>query len=147
VNEPIPLADAVATVAQALAASGTRYPVVRTRYNEERAPIPADVRRKVYHRDHFRCVVCGRKWPEVNLNLDHVIPWSAGGSDEPENLRTVCTEHNQERENCFWPIDLAAAERAKYQATIDACPLCDDAGWRDTLGGRITCDHRAVTHA
>ena len=72
-----------------------RHPVIRT---GERKPIPWHVRSAVWYRDHGRCEFCqaraGDKW-----ELDHIIPWSAGGSDDTTNLRVLCVQHNQDRSN------------------------------------------------
>lgn len=78
-----------------------RYPVVRTRFTEERQ-MPEGRRMLVLRRDRFRCVICGA---DGRLEVDHIIPWSAGGSDEMDNLRTLCHKCNQERSNFKIPLD------------------------------------------
>lgn len=45
----------------------------------------------IYLRDGFTCVYCQSS---NKLTLDHVIPSSAGGSDEPSNLVTCCKKCN-----------------------------------------------------
>lgn len=60
----------------------------------ERAPIPAKVRELVYSRDGFRCRECGTA---QDLSLDHIHPWSKGGSDHPENLQTLCRSCNSRK--------------------------------------------------
>ncbi len=52
------------------------------------------MRFQVLRRDGFTCQYCGRKPPEVKLHIDHVIPWSAGGLNIPDNLRTSCEPCN-----------------------------------------------------
>ncbi|MFD8594564.1 HNH endonuclease [Kitasatospora sp. NPDC059646] len=37
--------------------------------------------------DHFRCRICGAR---ENLEVDHIVPVSRGGSWEPANLQTLC---------------------------------------------------------
>lgn len=54
----------------------------------------ASVRFDVLRRDGYTCRYCGRKAPLVRLQVDHVIPWSAGGSDDLSNLVTACVECN-----------------------------------------------------
>jgi hypothetical protein len=56
-----------------------------------RLKIPAAVRQTVYERDGLACRRCGT--PD-DLTLDHVIPWSAGGSDDASNLQTLCRSCN-----------------------------------------------------
>lgn len=71
-----------------------RYPVVRTKHTEERAQILGRV--LVFRRDNYRCVFCGIS---SRLEVDHIVPWSAGGSDDLDNLRTLCHWCNTERSN------------------------------------------------
>ena len=55
------------------------------------------VRFKVFKRDGFRCVYCGRAPlldESVLLELEHLIPRSQGGTNEMENLVTSCRECN-----------------------------------------------------
>lgn len=71
-----------------------RHPIVRS---GEREPIPALVRLSIYARDGRRCCECGLEHPA--LELDHIVPWSAGGGDHSSNLRTLCQPCNQRRSN------------------------------------------------
>jgi hypothetical protein len=79
--------------------NGARYPVVRTRYDEDRKPVP---RMWILRRDNYRCVICGSS---ARLEIDHIVPWSAGGSDHPDNLRTLCHWCNTDRSNFRIPAD------------------------------------------
>ena len=53
------------------------------------------LRFQVFKRDNFTCQYCGRKTPEVILELEHIIPLSKGGTDELDNLTTSCFECNR----------------------------------------------------
>lgn len=44
----------------------------------------------VLRRAGFTCKYCGRKPPEVRLHVDHVVPWSKGGSNHIDNLCAAC---------------------------------------------------------
>jgi Homing endonuclease associated repeat/HNH endonuclease len=59
--------------------------------------ISLSTRYEVLKRDGFRCQICGRS-PAIQagcvLHLDHVRHWSAGGTSEAANLRTLCGECN-----------------------------------------------------
>ena len=48
----------------------------------------------VLRRDRFRCSYCGRMPPDVILHVDHVVPFSAGGSTTLDNLRASCGDCN-----------------------------------------------------
>lgn len=70
-----------------------RWPLLRT---GEREPIAPACRRLVLDRDNYRCTVCNA---DYRLNLDHIVPWSAGGADTSDNLRVLCEMHNVDRSN------------------------------------------------
>lgn len=78
-----------------------RYPVHRTSRTEGRDLIRTDDRLYVYQRDGFRCMWCNS---DKQLTLDHILPWSAHGSDHVDNLRTLCWDCNEHRSN-FRHID------------------------------------------
>lgn len=59
-----------------------------------RAKISQPVRRLVFERDGYRCVTCGTS---DDLTLDHIVPWSLGGSDTPDNLQTLCRVCNSRK--------------------------------------------------
>lgn len=48
----------------------------------------------VLERDGYKCVYCGAA---EALALDHVMPQSRGGSDEPENLVAACKSCNSRK--------------------------------------------------
>lgn len=55
------------------------------------------LRYQVLKRDNFKCCACGAspaKDPDVELHVDHIIPWSKGGETILENLQTLCSRCN-----------------------------------------------------
>ncbi len=51
-------------------------------------------------RDRFRCAYCGYRGTfliRANLEVDHKIPLSRGGSDFEWNLQTICASCNEEK--------------------------------------------------
>lgn len=96
--------------------AGERWPVIRT---GPRTPIPSPLRLSVYARDDHACrgpqdLVCSGE-----LQVDHLIPWSAGGPDDSDNLRAICARCNTLRSNF---IDLAHARQ--YRPTTWWCCEC-----------------------
>jgi 5-methylcytosine-specific restriction endonuclease McrA len=85
--------------------SRERHPVIRT---GQRDDIPNHVRNAVWFRDRGKCELCGsddyrnrgQAW-----HLDHITPWSAGGSDKSTNLRVLCEPHNLARSNFQDPTE------------------------------------------
>ena len=60
-----------------------------------RAPISRRTRFLVLKRDRYTCQYCGRKAPEVELEVDHRIPVAKGGSNNLSNLVTACRDCNR----------------------------------------------------
>ncbi|MEK6735953.1 MAG: HNH endonuclease, partial [Pseudomonadota bacterium] len=59
--------------------------------------IPIGMRYNILSRDKFRCVICGSspaKDLSVELHVDHIHPWSRGGQNIEDNLRTLCSKCN-----------------------------------------------------
>lgn len=68
--------------------------------------LPRAVRVSIYERDNWTCGICGDAIPrDVHSNdnqaasLDHIIPRSHGGSDDPSNLRASHRYCNTVRSN------------------------------------------------
>ena len=57
--------------------------------------IPSEVKVEVWRRDNGRCVKCGAT---DNLHLDHVLPFSRGGTSlRADNIQILCARHNLEK--------------------------------------------------
>ncbi len=50
---------------------------------------------EVFKRDGFTCRYCGRSRPEIVLEIDHVIPFAAGGCNYMDNLVACCRDCNR----------------------------------------------------
>jgi len=48
------------------------------------------LRARLFERDAWRCRYCGELLTAETATLDHVLPVSKGGADDPENLATAC---------------------------------------------------------
>lgn len=48
----------------------------------------------MFERDKYRCVNCGT---HLNLSIDHIHPFSKGGSDDESNLQTLCRSCNSSK--------------------------------------------------
>lgn len=55
---------------------------------------------RVFQRDDWRCVSCGRgAQHEAILQVDHIVPRSLGGGDDMDNLQTLCQLCNAGKSN------------------------------------------------
>ena len=61
----------------------------------KRRAISKKLRFEVFKRDCFTCQYCGRKAPDVILEIDHIKPVSQGGKNTLLNLITSCKECNR----------------------------------------------------
>ena len=57
-------------------------------------PLSVRTRFEVFKRDGFTCRYCGRKSPDVVLEVDHILPLCEGGTDDAVNLATSCWDCN-----------------------------------------------------
>jgi 5-methylcytosine-specific restriction endonuclease McrA len=58
--------------------------------------VSARVRHQILERDGFKCLDCGASPADgALLEIDHTIPISKGGSNDPSNLRTLCSDCNR----------------------------------------------------
>jgi len=70
--------------------------------HKKRNPIESRLRHEVFKRDDYKCKECGKTKKESVLHCDHIIPVSQGGTDELDNLQTLCAECNLAKsDKCF----------------------------------------------
>ena len=75
---------------------GLGYLYARGGRTGRRRSIGDSLRWKIWERDNFTCAYCGSR---RFLSVDHVIPVSDGGGDNPENLQTLCGKCNRKKSN------------------------------------------------
>ena len=68
----------------------------QTNYNPNRFSIPSEVKREVWRRDQGKCSKCGSR---ENLEYDHIIPVSKGGSNTVRNIELLCQNCNRSKSN------------------------------------------------
>lgn len=66
----------------------------KLKYAKEKKVSCLKLRFIIFTRDKFTCTYCGRKPPEVSLQIDHIHPKSKGGQNTEINFTTSCKECN-----------------------------------------------------
>lgn len=60
----------------------------------------AAVKKAIFERDGYKCVVCGKGAKEgVEIHADHIKPKDLGGRATLENGQTLCSQHNFLKKN------------------------------------------------
>jgi hypothetical protein len=61
--------------------------------------IPFEVKMRVVRRDNYTCQHCGKHLLDDEVEFDHKIPISKGGSSEEHNVRLTCFDCNRDKSN------------------------------------------------
>jgi 5-methylcytosine-specific restriction endonuclease McrA len=78
--------------------------------------ISPQLRNEILVRNGYTCQLCGATAGDpdpfnpnrkVRLHIDHIIPSSQGGTEDPNNLRVLCSACNQGRSNIQPPSESA----------------------------------------
>ncbi len=67
-----------------------------------RKSIPLELRVQILVRDEYCCCICGASRHldrRVQLEVDHILPVSRGGTNRPDNLQTLCWKCNRGKSN------------------------------------------------
>lgn len=80
------------------------------RHSKPRPPEPryafTELRDMVYRRDAGQCQYCGELVTYADCNIDHVVPWHAGGRSEMSNLVVACQPCNKAKGRAIIPFEL-----------------------------------------
>ena len=78
-----------------------------------------DIYERVYHRDGYRCVYCGRymlsdfdTWQSIHT--DHLVPLAKGGDDSLANLVTSCPVCNTLKGSFVPEVDIHLAGKDAF---------------------------------
>jgi hypothetical protein len=113
----------------------------------ERKPISKGTRFEIFRRDRFTCQYCGRRPPEVVLEVDHIIAVAEGGGNDDMNLVTSCVDCNRgkgkkrletlprpDADDAWVEMQQEIAELERYQeAKLERDSIRSDVIWQ--LGG------------
>jgi len=79
---------------------------LKTPKKRKRNPLDSKLRHEVFKRDNYTCVECGATNKDKMLHCDHIIPVVQGGTDEMDNLQTLCDDCNLAKSDKCWIGDL-----------------------------------------
>ncbi|QTC90326.1 HNH endonuclease [Brevundimonas goettingensis] len=86
-------------------------------------PVSGSLRYRIIARARGRCEACGAGATETTLHVDHIIPRSLGGSNDPFNLQALCSTCNIEKLN-HDDTDFRSAQAA-YSHREAGCSTCE----------------------
>lgn len=69
---------------------------------EERYIFSYEERKAALKRSRGICACCGKKLTTKTMTMDHIIPISRGGTNEPENLIALCEPCNKQKGNLLY---------------------------------------------
>lgn len=83
----------------------------------QRTPLSKKARFDIFKRDAFCCQYCGKTPPAVVLEVDHVLPVAAGGTNATHNLITACFDCNRGKsDGLLSAVPASVAEQAELAA-------------------------------
>ena len=65
--------------------------------------IPRAVMLRVVRRDNNQCQTCSKVLKDDEIEFDHIIPVSKGGSSEEHNVRVACFDCNRSKSDKYEP--------------------------------------------
>lgn len=75
------------------------------------------VKLRVMKRDTFRCTYCGVSGNDAELQVDHIIPMSKGGSNHISNLTTACAKCNNTKNDTIGWANNTQADQSDEDCT------------------------------
>ncbi len=67
----------------------------------------------------YTCVKCGRSFPEGDIEIDHIIPRSMGGTNSRYNLQCMCIHCNRSKRNDMSDTEKDLSRRKKELDQMD----------------------------
>ncbi|MDP9475370.1 MAG: HIT domain-containing protein [Actinomycetota bacterium] len=85
--------------------------------------VPGTLRYEVLKRARFRCQLCGVSADVRALEVDHIVPRSKGGKDDPDNFQALCFSCNSTKRDRDATDFRGVAPL--YGHREEGCPFCE----------------------
>lgn len=102
--------------------------------------IPEQRKKAVKIRDEYHCQLCSEKFKEVELQVDHIFPYSLGGSHSMINLMSLCEPCNHDKGK---RLDYYKDEEGRNKLIenikdkVKTLPMIENfANWLENLGNK-----------
>jgi len=70
---------------------------IKAIHRKQRYAISGAVQQKIWARDHFKCLYCGKPMGNIQLTIDHFVPIEQGGEDNETNYASACRNCNKKK--------------------------------------------------
>ena len=100
------------------------HSLIQLKANKERFSISTKLRYQVLQRDNSTCQRCGKTIKDgITLEVDHKIPVDWGGTNDLDNLWTLCNKCNGGKRNFFSDFDASvmtevSKEKSGYRKLV-----------------------------
>lgn len=81
--------------------------------------ISQKIRFEVFKRDNFTCQYCGRKAPDIILEIDHIVSKKEEGTDDIYNLITSCFDCNRGKRDKLLQNKIARGDLKKDVVNLE----------------------------
>lgn len=104
-----------------------------------------DLRDLILKRDRYRCIDCGFS---KNLTVDHIVPRHAGGSNEHDNLQTLCVRCHEKKHGrkIFGEDQVFSKQQKKYKPNSKVVNIVSAIGSNGSLSIEYTDEKGKITH-
>lgn len=68
---------------------------IKACHRKQQRAISGAIQQKVFQRDGYKCMFCGKAMGDVQLTVDHFVPLELGGANEMGNYISACRQCNK----------------------------------------------------
>jgi hypothetical protein len=72
---------------------------IKAVHHKQQRVISGAVQQRIWHRDGWQCLYCGKRVPEILVTIDHFVPLELGGTDDESNYISCCRQDNKAKGN------------------------------------------------